>query len=159
MYAAGGLRAGRRVGLLLAALVVAGCASDAAPPPVDPSLIQKSEPGKNTDRPDFFVQWRAGQLPGLTQRPSIDASTRLPKYPSAALRDEAAGTTSLETCITTEGKLVDIRIANSSGNLALDEATLEWAKTAKYKPAMFNNEPFAVCGYKLDWVWQFTPDQ
>lgn len=154
MYAAGRLRAGRWAGLLAAALVVAGCASDGVPPPVDPALIQKSEPG-NADRPAFFVQWRA-RLPGLTERPSIDPSTKLPKYPNAALRDEAEGTTSLETCITTEGKLVDIRIANSSGNLSLDEATIEWAKTAKYKPAMFNNEPFAVCGYKLDWVWQFT---
>jgi TonB family protein len=155
MYAAGRLRAGRRVGQLMAALMLAGCASDGAPPAVDPSLIEKSEPG-NTERPDFFVQWRSGQLPGLTQRPSIDPSNRLPKYPNAALREEAAGTTTLETCITADGKLVDIHIANSSGNLSLDEATLEWAKNAKYKPAMFNGEAFAVCGYKLDWVWQFT---
>ncbi len=158
MYAAGRMRAGRRAGLLVAALMIAGCASDGAPPAVDPSLIEKAEPG-NADRPDFFVQWRAGQLPGLTQRPAMDPATRLPKYPGAALRDRAAGTTTLETCITTEGRLVDIHIANSSGNLSLDEATLEWAKNAKYKPAMFNNEPFAVCGYKLDWVWQFEADK
>jgi len=158
MFAAGRMSAWRRVGLLMAGLVLAGCASGGAPPAVDPSLIQKAEPG-NTDRPDFFVQWRSGQLPGLTQKPGMEPGTRLPKYPGAALRVEAAGTTTLETCITAEGRLVDIKIANSSGNLALDEATLEWAKGAKYKPAMFNNEAFAVCGYKLDWIWRFTAEE
>jgi TonB family protein len=158
MYAAARLRAGSRVGQLLAALILAGCASGGAPTSVDPSLIQKAEPG-NSERPEFFVQWRPGQLPGLTQKPSMDPLARLPKYPSAALRDEAAGTTTIESCITAEGKLVDIQIANSSGNLSLDEATLEWAKTAKYAPAMFNGEAFAICGYKLDWIWQYAPEE
>lgn len=158
MYAAGRMKTRRRASLLIAALMIAGCASDGAPPAVDPALIQKSEPG-NADRPAFFVQWRSGNLPGLTQRPAMDASTRLPKYPNSALRDRAAGTTTLDACITAEGKLVDIKIANSSGNLSLDEATLDWAKGAKYKPAMFSGEAFAVCGYKLDWVWQFEAEK
>ena len=34
-----------------------------------------------------------------------------------------------------------------------------YVKNAKYKPAMFNGEAFAVCGYKLDWVWQFAAEE
>src|SRR5262245_962565 len=62
-------------------LAVAGCASSA--PPVDPSLIQASQPGGNPERPAFYVQWQAGGLPGLTQRPSLDRSSRLPDYPNS----------------------------------------------------------------------------
>lgn len=135
------------------AIVLSGCASNA--PPVDPSLIQSSTPGGNPERPAFYVQWQTGGLPGLTQRPALDRSSRLPDYPNQAERNREEGTTTLEACVTAEGRLVDVKIAKSSGYGTLDEATVNWAKTAKYKPAMFNNEAFAVCGYRLDWVWQF----
>jgi TonB family protein len=83
----------------------------------------------------------------------------MPEYPRSAVRTRAAGTTSLEVCVTAEGKLVDVKVKGSSGSPVLDEATVEWAKTAKYLPAKFNDEPFAVCGYTLDWVWQYSEDQ
>jgi TonB family protein len=135
------------------AFASSGCASNA--PPVDPSLIQASAPGTNSERPAFFVQWQTGGLPGLTQRPSLDRASRLPDYPNQSVRNREEGTTTVEACVTAEGRLVDVKVARSSGFPNLDEATVTWAKTARYKPAMFNNEPFAVCGYRLDWVWQF----
>lgn len=138
----------------LALALVSGCASD-APPSVDPSLIQSSAPGGNPERPTFYVQWKPGGLPGLTQRPSLDRTSRLPGYPNLSERNREEGTTTLDACVTAEGKLVDVKVAKSSGYPNLDTATVEWAKTAKYKPAMFNDEAFAVCGYRLDWVWQF----
>lgn len=134
-------------------LAVAGCASSA--PSIDPSLIQSSTPGGSPERPAFYVQWQAGGLPGLTQRPSLDRSSRLPDYPNSSIRAREEGTTTLDACVTAEGRLVDVKVARSSGHPNLDDATVQWAKTAKYKPAMFNNEAFAVCGYRLDWVWQF----
>lgn len=138
-------------------LALSGCASNA--PAVDPSLIQSSAPGTNSERPAFYVQWQTGGLPGLTQRPSLDRSSRLPGYPNAAERNREEGTTTLEACVTVEGRLVDVQVAKSSGSATLDDATVNWARTAKYRPAMFNNEPFAVCGYRLDWVWQFEEPQ
>jgi TonB family protein len=137
----------------LSGIALSGCASNS--PPVDPSLVQSSTPGGNPERPAFFVQWQTGGLPGLTQRPALDRSSRLPDYPNQSVRNREEGTTTLEACVTAEGRLVDVQIVKSSGYNNLDEATVTWAKTAKYKPAMFNNEPFAVCGYRLDWVWQF----
>jgi protein TonB len=135
----------------MAALAVAGCASSA--PPVDPSLIQAST-DPNSDRPPFFVQWRTGNMAGLTSRPALDRNGALPQYPASALRDQAQGTTMLDVCVTAEGRLVDVKVAKSSGTKALDDATLEWAKTAKYNPAKFNDEPFAVCGFTVEYVWQ-----
>lgn len=151
MFAADTMRAGRRRAVMaLAATVLAGCASSA--PAVDPSLIQTSSP--NSDRPPFFVQWKSSGMPGLTSRPGVDKSSRPPNYPSEAIRQRAAGTTVLEVCITTEGKLVDIHLIQTSGFKVLDDATIDWAKDAKYRPAMFNNEPFAVCGFHLEYEWK-----
>jgi TonB family protein len=155
MFAAGVSRAGHRAIFGWIALAIAGCASEA--PAVDPSLIQKTAPGSNTERPAFYVQWKSG-LPGLTQRPSLDRTTRQPDYPAVSIRNREEGTTTVEGCVTVDGTLVDAHVAKSSGFTALDQATVEWAKGAKYKPAMFSNELFAVCGYRLDWIWQLeTP--
>ncbi len=145
-------------------LALASCSSipipgfGGAPPAVEPGLIQKAEPG-NTERPEFFVQWKSAGLPGLTRRPAIDKSTALPQYPASAVRNEDEGTTSVESCLTVDGRLVDIHIAKSSGSKVLDDATMAWAKTAKYTPAEFNGEPFAICGYRFDYEWRVTNER
>ena len=89
MMAAGRKRAGQTVLVLAAGLCLAACGSvdgGAEPPPgpIDVSLIERSEPSANSERPAFFVQWSRSALAGLTQRPTIDKSTRLPEYPRAA---------------------------------------------------------------------------
>ena len=160
MHAAGRKRAGQTGRVVLAGLMLAGCGSlpfaGDAPPAVDPALVQRSAP--DSGRPEFFVQWRTNGMNGLTHRPTMDPESELPDYPRAAVRSQDSGTTTLETCVTTEGKLVDVQVRQSSGSEILDRATLEWAKSAKYQPARFNDEPFAVCGYMLDWVWQFEEE-
>jgi TonB family protein len=163
MTAAGRKRAGQFV-VALAGLGLAACGSTGGggqppPGPVDISLIERSAPSANTDRPEFYVQWSRSSLAGLTQRPTIDKSSKMPEYPRGALRSRASGTTTLETCVTADGRLVDIRVKQSSGSDILDDATIEWAKTARYLPAKFNDEAFAVCGYTLDWVWQYEEGQ
>lgn len=125
-----------------------------------PRIERSDEPGGATsttqsERPAFFVQWKAN-MPGLTQRPRVDASTALPFYPEAAVRREETGVTTLESCVTVEGRMVDVKLARSSGSPALDNATLEWAQTAKFAPAEFNGQPMAVCGYRLDYEWRVT---
>lgn len=105
------------------------------------------------ERPAFFVQWKP-DLPGITQRPSVGPNTPLPRYPAAAMRNDETGVTSLESCLTADGRLVDIHLAQSSGSKTLDDATLAWARTAKYQPAKFNGEAVAICGYRFDYQWQ-----
>jgi TonB family protein len=163
MNAAKWKRAGQVVLTLAAGVVLAACGAmgGGAPPPgpIDVSLIERAAPSAGTDRPEFYVQWSRSALAGLTQRPTIDKTSKMPEYPRAALRSRASGTTTLETCVTADGRLVDIRVRQSSGSEILDDATVEWAKTARYLPAKFNDEPFAVCGYTLDWVWQYEEGQ
>lgn len=70
------------------------------------------------------------------------------------MRKGEKGTTSLESCVTLDGRLVDVKLVRSSGSAALDGTTLAWALTAKFSPAEFNGEPMAVCGYPLDYEWR-----
>ena len=125
-----------------------------------PSAAATATGSPNTpqsDRPAFFVQWRAN-LPGLTSRPRVDASTAMPAYPPEAVKKEETGVTTLESCVTVEGRMVDVKLAKSSGSVSLDSATLAWAQTAKVAPAEFNGQPMAICGYRLDYEWRVNAD-
>jgi TonB family protein len=164
MHAARLDRTGRRwpaLAITLGALILVGCATPTnGPDPaavIDPAIVASAPsaavPGVGGARPRFFVQWKSN-LPGLTRRPTVSEDTDPPEYPSVAVRDELAGVTTLETCVTVEGRLADIRVVQSSGFAILDAATLDWARAAKFLPAEINGEPFAVCGYRFDHVWQ-----
>lgn len=166
MFAADRSRAGGLT-IVVAGLAAASCSSlpipglggsGALPPKIEPGLVQASSAAANSERPSFFVQWKPG-LPGLTKRPKVDKATALPVYPPEAVREEQAGITTLESCLTADGRLVDTHLAKSSGSKLLDEATLNWAKTAKYEPAEFNGEPFAICGYQFDYQWKVDVKQ
>ena len=110
-----------------------------------------------SDKPAFFVQWKP-DMPGLTRRPRVDASTALPEYPEAAARNGEKGTTTLESCVTVEGRMVDVKLAKSSGSVVLDSTTLAWASKAKFLPAEFNGQAMAVCGYRLDYEWRVNEE-
>lgn len=104
-------------------------------------------------KPAFFVQWKP-DMTGMTRRPRVDTSTPLPKYPESAVRSGDTGTTTLESCVTVDGRLADVKLAKSSGSVALDSATLAWAQTAKIVPAEFSGQAMAVCGWRLDYQWK-----
>ena len=179
--AAGSFRTGRQAGLTALGalgLVLSGCQSN-EPLAYDPAIVQPAPkpqaqppaprqaaarstrqaampaPVGPDERPAFFLEWKGGDLPGLTQKPALDRQSELPEYPANSVRNREQGTTVLNACVTTDGRLVDVHLAKSSGYPRLDEATVEWAKRAKYKPAMFGEEALAVCNFRLEWVWQF----
>ncbi|MEP7210568.1 MAG: energy transducer TonB [Alphaproteobacteria bacterium] len=109
----------------------------------------------DTGKPAFFVDWAASNTPpGLTSRPSRAKSDSLPVYPTDSVRKGEAGVTALTICITTDGRLVDIKLAHSSGFARLDEATIAWARTARFNPATINGDPVNVCGYALEYAWK-----
>lgn len=123
-------------------------AMEPVPLSADPAIERAAKSQRDmmaSDRPPFFVQWKP-QMSGLARPPRIDASTVLPVYPEDAIRKAEAGVTSLETCVTVEGRMVDVKLAQSSGSVTLDSATLAWAQTVRFAPAEFNGEPMAVCG-------------
>ena len=153
MFAAYRLRTFAAV--LVACLALGACATAAGPDPVAGPDMVAAGAGANPERPRFFVQWKS-DLPGLTRRPSIAKETAPPDYPNSAVRNREEGSVTLDTCVTAEGRLVDITVASSSGSATLDNATLDWARAAKYLPAEINGEAFAVCGYRFDYVWQVS---
>jgi protein TonB len=156
--------------VLVLPVLVSGCASN-EPLAYDPATAEAPAPPKPApraqapqptaeaeyvdERPAFFLEWKGGDLPGLTQRPSRDPTSPLPDYPASSVRNREQGTTVLNACVTTEGRLVDVHLAQSSGYPRLDEATVIWAKKTKYKPAMFGDEALAVCNFRLEYVWSF----
>jgi len=144
--------------VLVATSAVSGCATAVTgPDPVAAPKLVTASPGASAERPRFFVQWKS-DLPGLTRRPSISAETPPPEYPTSAARNKEAGTTTLDACVTVDGRLADITVARSSGSQTLDAATLDWARHAKYLPAEINGEAFAVCGYQFDYVWRVSDE-
>lgn len=128
--------------------------------PADPSAVG-AQPVSATaaqgsgfvTKPAFFVQWKP-DMTGMTRRPRVDTTTPLPKYPDSAMRSGDSGTTTLESCVTVDGHLADVKLAQSSGSVVLDSATLAWAQTAKFVPAEFNGQTMAVCGWRLDYQWR-----
>ena len=139
-------------GLGFAALAVglAGLAG-AEPQSTKQGRDSPADPGK----PAFFVDWAASNSPpGLTAKPSRAKSDSLPVYPAESARKREAGTTALTICITTDGRLVDLKLARSSGFPRLDEATIAWARTARFNPALINGDPVNVCGFALEYTWR-----
>lgn len=131
---------------------------EVAAQPVKASVNEPARGLQQSDKPAFFVQWVSG-MPELTRRPAIDASVPQPKYPDLAVRRKESGTTTIESCITVEGRMVDVKLAKSSGSVTLDSATLAWAQTARMTPAEFNGQPMAVCGWRLDYEWRMEGER
>lgn len=144
------MRGAQRMGPIAAGLIVSlalcGCTTAATGP--EPTLV-----AGGAGKPQFFVQWKT-DLPGLTRRPALAKDSVLPEYPAAAARDDVAGITTLETCVTADGQLTEPHIVQTSGSTVLDEATLAWAQVARFQPAEINGQPFAVCGYRFDQEWR-----
>jgi TonB family protein len=74
-------------------------------------------------------------------------------YPKAALSDHIEGTTTLSFQITDTGDIIDVAVAQSSGNGDLDNAAMACAKSWKYRPAMLNGKPITV-PWKARVAWQ-----
>ena len=128
---------------------------EAAPQPVRASAVEPARGFQQSDKPAFFVQWTPN-MPELTRKPAIAASVAPPKYPEVAAKRNESGTTTVESCITVDGRMVDVKLAQSSGSVTLDSATLAWVQTAKMTPAEFNGQPMALCGWRLDYEWRLV---
>lgn len=65
-------------------------------------------------------------------------------YPVPALQHEIEGTTVLSFTVSPEGKVVDERVAHSSGDVDLDNASIACASKWLYRPAMRNGVSVAA---------------
>jgi TonB family protein len=74
-------------------------------------------------------------------------------YPPAAVKDHAEGMTTLAFTITTTGTVKDIKVAKSSGNIALDDASVQCASHWLYKPAAKDSQPVDM-PWEANVVWK-----
>jgi protein TonB len=75
-------------------------------------------------------------------------------YSENAIRLQEAGTTILSFTITADGDVQSPTVATSSGFDDLDQAAVRCASGWRYKPAIQDNNPVAVNGYKASIVWK-----
>lgn len=68
--------------------------------------------------------------------PELISGRKTPKYPESAKDRGIEGSVTVEYTINTEGNIVGVKIASSSGSSDLDKAALDTVESRKYKPAV-----------------------
>lgn len=76
-----------------------------------------------------------------------------PAYPSASRRNGEAGTTKLQICVNTAGRVTSASVAASSGYQRLDDAALKWIRGERFKPGKVNGVAQDMCGYNMYYQW------
>ena len=67
-------------------------------------------------------------------------------YPASARRAEIEGVVTVQVCSGPDGKVSgEPTVANSSGNAALDEAAVKWARRARFTPGTQDGNPVTMC--------------
>ena len=76
--------------------------------------------------------------------PPAKGSGCLENYPEAAKAAGIEGKTTLAFTVTEQGTVADVKVAKSSGNADLDNATAACATRWHYKPARQDSKPVAT---------------
>lgn len=84
--------------------------------------------------------------------PKLLASDK-PDYPSAARRAGEQGTTQLEVCVNSGGRVTSVAVARSSGSKRLDDAAAKWIRGERFQPAKVNGVASDVCGHSVYYEW------
>lgn len=79
----------------------------------------------------------------------------MPRYPFESRRRKEEGTTMLRLLIGTDGRVVDVSIAQSCGYARLDEAILKAARKWRWQPMVRNGAPVEVRGV-MPFTWKLT---
>jgi TonB family protein len=108
-----------------------GSSATAPPPPPPPPPKPEPEPEpkpkpKGPSRPPKVINWTD------------------PPYPPQARQQGVEGTVSLRLTVGADGKPRDVRVSQSSGHTALDDAAVAHVGRARFSPALKNGEPVAV---------------
>lgn len=77
-----------------------------------------------------------------------------PAYPPGDIRMNHQGTSSLEVCLDTAGRVTSANLASSSGYASLDQAALKWVRDRKFTPAKLDGRPQSICGHPVIYEWR-----
>lgn len=73
--------------------------------------------------------------------------------------EKADGDVVVELCVSVSGAVADVKLARSSGNPALDAATVQQLHAARFEPATRGGQPIEMCGYNLTVGWRLGDRQ
>lgn len=96
--------------------------------------------------------------PSITKKPTLDARySRPPEYPLQAIKGRQQGEAKLTVCLNASGRVTSHTQTQSSGHKALDDATVDFLKHARFKPAEVDGKAVAVCGHGHTQIWNLNP--
>ncbi|HZV64736.1 MAG TPA: M56 family metallopeptidase [Telluria sp.] len=124
----------------LAAACLAGCAHTPAAAPAPADAVTASQ-----DRPKASADFQ---------------SCEKPRWPKQALRNGVTGTVTLGFLVGPDGKVIDSRVANTSGDASLDEAARSGIALCHFKPAIVGGVAVeSDMTMKYTWTLRFVPAQ
>lgn len=63
------------------------------------------------------------------------------EYPSSAYEAGVEGTAKVSFSVSADGKVEDVRVADSSGDSRLDQAAMDYARRLRFRPGIRNGKP------------------
>jgi periplasmic protein TonB len=120
-------------------------------------LVSANALAQSADAPSEVAPLEAPYPSSVT--PPIDIGQHIcvgVYYPTAAIRMHAEGTTILSFVVTVAGAVQDIKVVTSSGNAALDDASIKCVLPWQFQPAQQNGKPVAVIK-QASQVWRLRP--
>lgn len=102
--------------------------------------------------PDPVPMAAPAPAPVSQTTPKLIASDK-PDYPSASRRAGEQGTTQLQVCVNTSGRVTSVNVARSSGYPRLDDAAAKWIRGERFTPGKINGTARDVCGYSVFYEW------
>jgi len=119
-------------------------------PVIDP--IEDEKPSQHTDDPVFTLPTGPGTVLSSIPTPepvvtgaAVDPRHPLtqPPYPPASIRGNEEGALNLSVLVGTDGRVRDVKVAESSGSSRLDQAAMSEARSHWHlRPATRNGVPF-----------------
>ncbi len=91
-----------------------------------------------------FIILFAGCYLGKNVPPKLDKKSLVVIYPPEARAKRIEGKVGLSILIGTDGKVKDAQLSKTSGYPILDQAALQIARLARFRPARINNKPKEV---------------
>lgn len=86
--------------------------------------------------------------------PLMDSkSCEPPKYPKSSLMNEETGTVSLEFVVGADGKMIESKVAKSSGSSRLDKAALSALSLCSFKAGTKDGKASQMTA-KIEFVWK-----
>ncbi|MEQ1780594.1 MAG: energy transducer TonB [Hyphomonadaceae bacterium] len=79
-----------------------------------------------------------------------------PNYPPGDIRLNHQGTSALEVCVDTGGRVTSASLTSSSGYDSLDQAALKWVRDRKFTPAKLDGRPQSICDHPVVYEWKLN---